>query len=58
MLLAINGKPLDIDPREWDNQYNVTINVGLGNGTGNEKVAMLQMILGKQEHGIATVWPS
>ena len=47
--MAINGKPLNIDPREWDNQYNVNINVGLGNGTGSEKIAMLQMILGKQE---------
>ena len=47
--LAINGKTMQIDPREWDNLYNVNINVGLGNGTGNEKVAMLQMILGKQE---------
>ena len=47
--MAINGKPMSIDPREWDNMYNVNINVGLGNGTGNEKVAMLQMILGKQE---------
>ena len=47
--LAINGKPMNLDPREWDNQYNVNINVGLGNGTGNEKIAMLQMILGKQE---------
>ena len=47
--LAINGKPMSIDPREWDNQYNVNINVGLGNGTGDEKVAMLQMILAKQE---------
>ena len=47
--MAINGKPLNIDPREWDNQYNVSINVGLGNGTGDEKVAMLQMILSKQE---------
>ena len=47
--LAINGKPMNIDPREWDNQYNVNINVGLGNGTGDEKIAMLQMILGKKE---------
>ena len=47
--MAINGKPMNIDPREWDNLYNVNINVGLGNGTGNEKIAMLQMILGKQE---------
>jgi hypothetical protein len=47
--MAINGKPMNIDPREWDNMYNVNINVGLGNGTGSEKIAMLQMILGKQE---------
>ena len=47
--LAINGKPMNIDPRECDNQYNVNINVGLGNGTGDEKVAMLQMVLAKQE---------
>ncbi len=47
--MAINGEPLTIDPREWDNQYNVNINVGLGNGTGSEKIAMLQMILAKQE---------
>jgi len=47
--MAINGQPLNIDPREWDNQYNVSINVGLGNGTGDEKIAMLQMILAKQE---------
>ena len=47
--LAINGKPMSIDPREWDNMYNVNINVGLGNGTGDEKIAMLQMVLAKQE---------
>jgi len=47
--MAINGKPMNIDPREWDNQYNVNINVGLGNGTGDEKIAMLQMVLAKQE---------
>jgi hypothetical protein len=47
--MAINGKPMNIDPREWDNQYNVNINVGLGNGGADEKIAMLQMIMGKQE---------
>jgi hypothetical protein len=47
--MAINGKPMNLDPREWDNMYNVNINVGLGNGTGDEKIAMLQMILAKQE---------
>jgi len=47
--IKISGKPMMIDPREWTNKYNVQVNVGLGNGTGDEKVAMLQMILAKQE---------
>ena len=47
--IKIAGKPMMLDPREWTNKYNVQVNVGLGNGTGDEKVAMLQMILAKQE---------
>jgi hypothetical protein len=47
--MKIAGKPMQIDPREWANNYNVKVNVGLGNGTGDEKVAMIQMILAKQE---------
>ena len=47
--IKISGKPMMLDPREWTNNYNVKVNVGLGNGTGDEKVAMIQMILAKQE---------
>ena len=47
--IKISGKPMMLDPREWANNYNVKVNVGLGNGTGDEKVAMIQMILAKQE---------
>ena len=47
--IKIAGKPMMLDPREWANNYNVKVNVGLGNGTGDEKVAMIQMILAKQE---------
>ena len=47
--IKIAGKPMMLDPREWTNNYNVKVNVGLGNGTGDEKVAMIQMILAKQE---------
>lgn len=41
------------DPREWSDQYNVTINVGLGNGNRQEQIATLQMILAKQEQIIS-----
>lgn len=47
--LRINGKWIDFDPREWNNMYDVSINVGLGNGNRNEQIGMLQMILAKQE---------
>ena len=47
--LLINDKELVLNPREWDNQYNVNISVGIGNGSRDEKIGMLQMILAKQE---------
>ena len=48
-IMNISGKPLVINPREWDDKYKVTVNVGLGKGTKNEKIGMLQMVLAKQE---------
>lgn len=47
--IRINGKWTDFDPREWNNMYDVSINVGLGNGNRTEQIGMLQMILAKQE---------
>ena len=48
-MLLIAGNPVSIDPSEWKNLYNVSINVGLGNGGTDEKIGMLQMVLAKQE---------
>ena len=47
--MKINGDWVSYDPREWSDQYNVSINVGLGNGNRQEQIATLQMILAKQE---------
>ena len=47
--LRINGKFVKFNPREWHDQYEVTIHVGLGNGSKQEQLATTQMILGKQE---------
>jgi hypothetical protein len=47
--IKLRGQWVSFDPREWDDQYNVSINVGLGNGNRQEQIAMLQMILAKQE---------
>ena len=47
--IKLRGQWVSFDPREWSDQYNVSINVGLGNGNRQEQIAMLQMILAKQE---------
>ncbi|QGH72234.1 head to tail connecting protein [Caudoviricetes sp.] len=48
-LVRINGKFVPFNPREWHDQYNVSINVGLGTGTRQEQLTTMQMILQKQE---------
>ena len=47
--IRTNGKWVEYDPREWSNLYEVSINVGLGNGSRQEQIGMLQMIMAKQE---------
>jgi hypothetical protein len=54
----IHNSYVQFDPREWDTEYNVTINVGLGNGNRQEQIAMLQMILAKQEQIIQQYGPT
>ena len=48
-LVRLNGKYVAFNPREWHDQYNVSINVGLGTGTRQEQLTTMQMILQKQE---------
>ena len=47
--ICMRGKWVSYDPREWSDLYDVSINVGLGNGNRQEQIAMLQMIMAKQE---------
>ena len=48
-IIRLRGKYIPIDPRAWSNQYDLAINVGLGTGNKQEQMAMLQMVLAKQE---------
>ena len=48
-LMRMRGKYIPVDPREWSNQYDVDISVGLGTGSKAEQMTMLQMVLAKQE---------
>jgi len=48
-IVRLRGEFVPIDPRTWSNKYDMTINVGLGNGNRDQQMAMLQMVLAKQE---------
>ena len=53
-IVRLSGKYVSVDPREWKSQYDVYINVGLGTGTREQQLAMLSMILQKQEQLLGT----
>ena len=48
-IIRVNNKYIPFDPREWNSEYNITVNVGLGTGSKQEQLATMQMILDKQE---------
>jgi hypothetical protein len=48
-IVRMRGKFVAIDPREWSNEYDMTVNVGLGTGNREQQMAMVAAILQKQE---------
>ena len=57
-IIRLRGTYVAIDPRTWANKYDLTVNVGLGNGSRDQQMAMLQMVLAKQEQMIAQFGPA
>jgi len=48
-IIKVNNDYVPFNPREWDTEYNISVNVGLGTGSKQEQLATMQMILSKQE---------
>lgn len=46
--ILVKGKPLQIDPRFWNADMHVTINVGLGTGSRDRDATMLNTVLTQQ----------
>jgi hypothetical protein len=46
--VMFNGKPVTIDPRYWNADMNVTIDVGLGTGSRDRDLMMLGRVLANQ----------
>jgi len=57
-IVRMRGQYVTFDPREWSNQYDTDINVGLGAGNRQEQMAMLSMVLTKQEQVLQTMGPT
>ena len=57
-IVRMRGKYVSFDPRTWSNEYDVSVNVGLGSGDRDQKLTMLQMILSKQEQILQQFGPS
>lgn len=57
-VIRLRGRFVTMDPREWDNEYDMTVNVGLGTGTRQEQMAMLGMVMQKQEQILQQYGPT
>lgn len=50
--VKINGRWLDIDPREWKNKYNMTVSVGVGTFGRQQQVVNLTALAGMQQQAM------
>jgi hypothetical protein len=51
-MIRLRNEWVQIDPRSWDASMDVSVNIGLGNGDTNEKLAALTAIAAKQEQAL------
>ena len=52
LAFRLRGEFVEYDPNEWRDQYDLTINVGLGSGDGEAQIAKLTMIYQAQLAGL------
>lgn len=57
-LIRLRGEYISIDPRTWATEYDISVNVGLGAGNRQEQMAMLGLIVQKQEQLLGMYGPS
>lgn len=48
-IMRMNGSFIPVDPRAWSTDMDLMVNVGLGTGRENERLASLQMAFGVQQ---------
>jgi hypothetical protein len=56
-VVRLRNQWIEVDPRAWDAEMDVSVNVGLGRGTDEQKMGFLGQIVQKQEQILATLGP-
>lgn len=56
-MVRLHGKLVEIDPRSWNADMDVTINIGLGTGSRDRDLAALSAVAAKQEQIIGQFGP-
>ena len=57
MVIRLRNQWIPVDPRSWNPDMDMIVNVGLGNGNASERTALLNMIMGKQEQALMQFGP-
>ena len=56
-MIRLRNEFVEIDPRAWNSNMDVNINIGLGNGDTNERMQALMMISAKQQEALTQLGP-
>jgi len=57
MVIRLRNQWIPVDPRGWNPDMDMIVNVGLGNGNASERTNLLSMIMGKQEQALMQFGP-
>ena len=57
-VFRLNGKFVPVDPRYWDNDKDIVVNVAISKSSDEEKFQVLSSLAGKQEQIMTTLGPS
>lgn len=57
-MVKLRGKWVAVDPRYWDSDMDVKVNVALGHGTDSDKMQFLMLVAQKQEQIMQTLGPN
>jgi hypothetical protein len=56
--IRIRNEYIPIDPRAWDNEFDIEVTVGLGTGNEDQKTAMMLQVSAKQEQILQQLGPN